>query len=177
VNSEIIELYWRLGRLILDRQAAEGPRTRVVQRLSSDLRAEFSGMRGLSPGNLDYMRRLAAAWPDESSLQVVGKIPWGHNQTLLDKVGEAELREWYARSAIEHGWSRVVLEHQIMSKLHNRVGMAPTNFQRLLPAGDSELMQPATNDPYALEFLTIDHAAHERDVEQALIDHLDRFSP
>jgi DUF1016 N-terminal domain len=53
MNSEIIELYWRLGRLILDRQAAEGPRTRVVQRLSSDLRAEFSGMRGLSPGNLD----------------------------------------------------------------------------------------------------------------------------
>jgi predicted nuclease of restriction endonuclease-like (RecB) superfamily len=174
VNSELISLYWDLGRLILDRQAAEGPRTKVITRLSSDLRAEFPGMKGLSPGNLDYMRRLAAAWPDRSSLRLVGNIPWGHNQLLLDKLDAAALREWYARSAIEHGWSRVVLQHQIMSQLHRRQGAALSNFARVAPAGDSELMQQATKDPYALEFLTIAGDAHERDVEQAMIDQLDR---
>jgi hypothetical protein len=75
VNSELIGLYWDLGRLILDRQAAEAYGTKVVERLSIDLRREFPQMRGLSPGNLDYMRRLAAAWPDrEVSLQLVGKV-------------------------------------------------------------------------------------------------------
>ena len=116
-NNELITLYWQLGRLILDRQAAEGPRTKVIGRLSQDLRAEFPAMKGLSPGNLDYMRRLAAAWPP-SSLQLVGNIPWGHNQLLLDRLGDQPTREWYASSTIEHGWSRAVLEHQIMSQLH-----------------------------------------------------------
>jgi predicted nuclease of restriction endonuclease-like (RecB) superfamily len=85
VNSEPLGLYWDLGRLILDRQAVEGPRSQVARRLSRDLRAAFPEMKGLSEGNLDYMRRFAAAWPGSSSPQVVGKMPWGHNQTLLDR--------------------------------------------------------------------------------------------
>lgn len=176
VNSELISLYWDLGKLILDRQGTEGWGTKVVQRLSNDLRAEFPTMTGLSAGNLNYMRRFAAAWPDrEIYLQLVGKLPWGHNQTLLDKLKDPNEREWYAQGTIEYGWSRNVLENQIMSQLHQRAGAAPTNFSRLLPAEDSELMQQATRDPYHLEFLTIDAAAHERDVEQAMIDQLDRF--
>jgi len=68
-----------------------------------------------------------------------------------------------------------VLENQIMSQLKQRTGSAPTNFERLLPAGDSELMQQATKDPYHLEFLGLDAMAAERDIEQAMIDQLDRF--
>ena len=176
VNSELIGLYWNLGRMILNRQAAEGWGTKVIDRLSNDLRAEFPGMTGLSRSNLLYMRAFAQAWPTREVVpQLVGQLPWGHNRLLLDKLNDPTTRAWYARSAIEHGWSRVVLEHQIMSQLHGRVGAAPTNFERLLPAGDSELMQQATRDPYNLEFLTISAAAHERDVEQAMIDQLDRF--
>jgi predicted nuclease of restriction endonuclease-like (RecB) superfamily len=176
VNSELISLYWDLGRLILDRQQAEGWGSKVVGQLSNDLRAEFPTMTGLSRSNMLYMRAFALAWPDRANVpQLVGHLPWGHNRLLLDKVDAVETRTWYARSAIEHGWSRVVLEHQISSQLHVRAGAASTNFLRLLPAGDSELMQQATRDPYHLEFLTIDGVAHERNVEQAMIDHLDRF--
>ena len=176
VNSQLIELYWTLGRLILDRQQAEGWGTKVIERLSNDLRAEFPGMTGLSTRNLLYMRSLAGAWPDVAIVQqVVAQLPWGHNVTLLEKLRTPETREWYARSAIEHGWSREVLQHQIMSKLHSRVGAATSNFERLLPDGESELMQQATKDPYNLEFLSIASEAHERNVEQALIDQIDRF--
>lgn len=176
VNAELIGLYWDLGRLILDRQSAEGPRTKVVDRLSSDLRREFSSMSGLSPGNLNYMRRFAAAWPDrDSCLRVVGKMPWGHNQTLLDKLDDAELRAWYAGQAIEFGWSRAVLEHQIMSGLHRRVGTAPSNFARLFPAGESELVQQITKDPYNLEFLMLERDAAERTLEAALVAHVQQF--
>jgi predicted nuclease of restriction endonuclease-like (RecB) superfamily len=176
VNGELIQLYWDLGRLILDRQEAQGWGTRVIDRLSNDLRSEFPGMTGLSVSNLKYMRVFAREWPTRPiGQQLVDQLPWGHNILLLTKLDDRAEREWYARSAIEHGWSRAVLTHQIMSQLHSRVGMAPSNFARLLPAGDSELMQQATKDPYALEFLTIDRDAHERSIEQALIDHLDRF--
>jgi hypothetical protein len=72
-------------------------------------------MRGLSPGNLNSMRRFAGAWANRAScLRVVGKIPWGHNQTLIDKLDTPELREWYAGQAVEFGWSRAVLEHHIV---------------------------------------------------------------
>jgi predicted nuclease of restriction endonuclease-like (RecB) superfamily len=169
-------LYWELGRLILDRQQAEGWGAKVIDRLSSDLRAAFPGMTGLSPANLKYMRVFAREWPDRPiGQQVVDQLPWGHNIMLLTKLDTREVREWYARSAIEYGWSRAELEHQIMLRLHARQGAAPTNFERLLPAGDSELLQQATKDPYSLEFLTISHDAHERDIERAMIDQLDRF--
>jgi predicted nuclease of restriction endonuclease-like (RecB) superfamily len=133
-------------------------------------------MTGLSTRNLRYMRDFAREWPDRAMLQrLVAQLPWGHNITLLEQLDDPAMREWYARSAIEYGWSRDVLLNQIMSQLHARQGVAPTNFERLLPAADSELMQQATKDPYALEFLTITGDAHERDVEQAMIDQLDRF--
>ena len=61
VNHELIGLYWQLGRLILDRQRAEGWGTKVIERLSADLRAEFPDMRGLSRSNLHYMRAFAEA--------------------------------------------------------------------------------------------------------------------
>ncbi len=61
VNAELIGLYWRLGRDILDRQARDGWGGKVVERLATDLRAEFPEMRGLSRANLLYMRAFAEA--------------------------------------------------------------------------------------------------------------------
>jgi predicted nuclease of restriction endonuclease-like (RecB) superfamily len=56
--------------------------------------------------------------------QVVARLPWGHNLRLLDAVKAPAEREWYARQAIEHGWSRNVLVHQIESGLFHRQGKA-----------------------------------------------------
>lgn len=64
INTEVIELYWRIGKLLLDRQHHDQWGSRTVHRLSDDLRAEFPGMRGLAPRNLAYMRSFAAAWPN-----------------------------------------------------------------------------------------------------------------
>lgn len=129
VNGELIHLYWTLGRLILDRQEADGWGSKVIERLASDLRREFPQMTGLSRANLHYMRAFAAAWPEtESVQQLVGRLPWGHNLLLISKLDDASLRQWYAAQAIEYGWSRAVLENQIMSQLHLRQGVAPSNF-------------------------------------------------
>lgn len=174
VNRELVGLYWQLGRLVLSRQRAEGYGSKVIERLSADLRAEFPDMKGLSRSNLHYMRAFAEAWP-EVVQQAVGQLPWGHITVLLDKLDEHELREWYAAQAVEHGWSRNVLVNQIMSQLHHRVGAAPSNFARTLPAGESDLAQQITKDPYNLEFLDLSGEVSERQLEAALVAHLQRF--
>ncbi|MFT3854988.1 MAG: PDDEXK nuclease domain-containing protein [Ilumatobacteraceae bacterium] len=176
VDRELVELYWTLGRLILDRQERDGWGSKVVERLASDLRREFPGMTGLSVRNLLYMRSFAAAWPDAAIVQqLVALLPWGHNLQLLAKLDDPELRRWYAAEAIAYGWSRAVLENQIMSQLHLRAGSAPSNLAELLSAGDSELMQQVTKDPCNLAFLMLERDVAERDLEAALVTHIQEF--
>ncbi|MGI4878641.1 MAG: PDDEXK nuclease domain-containing protein [Janthinobacterium lividum] len=134
VNRELVLLYWSIGRDILDRQTLEGWGTKVIDRLAADLRQTFPEMKGFSARSLRYMRDFAQAWPDEAILQqAAAKLPWGHNMALLDAGKPAGEREWYARAAIEHGWSRTVLVHQIDTGLYHRQGNAATNFARTLP--------------------------------------------
>ena len=95
------------------------------------------------------MRALAEAYPDpEFVQQVVALLPWGHNVRLLDAVKNPDERVWYIRQAVENGWSRSVLIHQIESGLYRRQGKALTNFSRTLPAPHSELAQQVMKDPY-----------------------------
>ena len=176
VNRELVLLYWRIGRDILERQNQAGWGAKVIDRLAHDLHSEFPDMKGLSRTNLLYMRAFAEAWPDELFVQqVVGQIPWGHNLRILDYVKNASEREWYVRATIQNGWSRNVLVHQIESGLYHRQGKAATNFSRTLPAAQSELAQQVVKDPYNFEFLTLAKQAHELDLERALILHLRDF--
>lgn len=173
VNRELVLLYWGIGRDILSRQANEGWGTKVIDRLAADLGRAFPGMTGLSARNLKYMRAFAEAWPDlEFVQQVVALLPWGHNVRLLDAVKAAPERAWYARQAIENGWSRNVLVHQIESGLFTRQGNALTNFTRTLPAAQSELAQQILKDPYSFDFLSFGPEMLERDLERGLVEHL-----
>jgi len=104
VNSELVLLYWQIGRDILTRQEQEGWGAKVVERLATDLRREFPGMKGFSRANLMYMRSFAEAWDTEQIVQqLVGQIPWGQNITIITKLKSRKEREWYAQKAIEHG--------------------------------------------------------------------------
>lgn len=129
VNSELILLYWRIGREILERQATHGWGARVIDQLAADLHSEFPDVKGFSPRNLKYMRKFAQEWGDSAIVQqVVAQLPWGQNVLLLDSVPDEAQRLWYARAAVEHGWSRNILKHQIETKLYDRQGRAITNF-------------------------------------------------
>jgi predicted nuclease of restriction endonuclease-like (RecB) superfamily len=173
VNEELVLLYWGIGREILARQAVEGWGSRVIDRLSADLRRDFPDMTGLSPRNLKYMRTFAEAIPDREFVQqVVARLPWGHVVRLLETAKDATSREWYARQAIENGWSRNVLVHQIEGNLYERQGKALTNFSRTLPPAQSELAQQLIKDPYSFDFLTFGADVLERDLERGLLEHL-----
>ena len=140
VNAELVLLYWRMGLDILEQESQQGWGAKVVEQLATDLRREFPEMTGISPRNLRYMKTFAAAWPDEAILQqAAAKIPWFHNCILLDKVKDPTERLWYVGQTIENGWSRNVLAAQVESGLYHRQGRAVTNFERTLPAAQSDL--------------------------------------
>ncbi len=102
-------------------------------------------------------------------------LPWGSNILIIEKVKDPDVRLWYARKTLEHGWSRAVLTVQIESRLHERSGKAITNFDRTLPPAQSDLAREALKDPYTFDFLSLSEEAHERDLERGLVEHIQQF--
>ena len=170
VNAAMIELYWKIGRTILERQQSEPWGSKVLGRLADDLRREFPDMKGFSRRNLYYMRALAEAWnvPDEFVQTTSAQISWSHNVALLDQLRDQELREWYASRAARHGWSLSVLEHQIASRLHEREGSAPNNLEARLPGEGTALAREVAKDPLVLDFLGLTSEADEAAIEEAM---------
>lgn len=176
VNRELVQLYWQIGRDILERQSREGWGAKVIERLAHDLRTAFPDMKGFSRANLMYMRAFAEAWPDaEIVQQAVGQLPWGHNLVLLAKLKDSQQRLAYAQKAVEHGWSRSVLGMHIETRLLEREGQAQTNFEARLPAPGSDLAHQTLKDPYVFDFLDVSREANEREIEAALVQHVTRF--
>jgi predicted nuclease of restriction endonuclease-like (RecB) superfamily len=173
-NTEVLRLYWSVGRDILDRQKNEGWGAKVVDQISADIRREFPGQRGWSRRSLLYMRKTAEAWPTESEFmqQAVAQMPWGHVTILLAKLHTREDRDWYAAKAVEAGWSRASLEFEIKMDLKSRLGSAPSNFAATLDAADSDLAQQAVKDSYVFEHLDPEEHIAERDREHALMDRI-----
>jgi predicted nuclease of restriction endonuclease-like (RecB) superfamily len=102
-------------------------------------------------------------------------IPWGYNVILINKVKNLDEREWYARRAVENGCSRSVLEMWIETGLYHRQGKAPNNFQKSLPSPYSDLAKQVIKDPYCFDFLTLVDEAREKEIEDGLITHLQKF--
>ena len=175
-NAAMVQLYWDIGRTILDRQLNGGWGAKIIDRLSADLRAAYPDMQGFSPRNLKYMRAFAAAWPDPAFVQApLAQITWYHNIALLEQLGDADTRLWYARRALLHGWSRNVLVLQIENRVHERHGKAVSTFARTMPPADSDMAEQIFKDPYLFDFLGTADPRREREVEQALVDHIQRF--
>ncbi len=100
--------------------------------------------------------------------QLVAQLPWGHNIRLVEAFKQPEERAWYASQAVEHGWSRAVLAHQIEGRLIDCVGKAPTNFaqtllysatpsRRLGRIDFSQIQNAALNDAATVQALIFDH--------------------
>jgi predicted nuclease of restriction endonuclease-like (RecB) superfamily len=112
---------------------------------------------------------------DSEAQQIIARLPWAHNVILIQKIKERAIRYWYARQALEEGWSRDTLAMMIQSKAHERQGTAVTNFHRHLAHPQARLAQETLKDPYIFDFLTLEQPFHERELETGLVAHLERF--
>lgn len=112
---------------------------------------------------------------EDSPPEPLAGLSWSANLILLHKLKDPAARLWYARKAVEHGWSRAVLTVQIESRLHERSGKAITNFERTLPPAQSDMAREVLKDPYTFDFLTLSEDAHERDLERGLVEHVQKL--
>lgn len=172
VNRELINMYWNVGKVILENSKWGN---KFVNSLSVDLKLEFPQITGFSVRNLKYMRKLAEEYPDfEFVQQVVAQIPWGHNIILLDKIKNKEERNWYIKQSITNGWSRSVLIMQISSNLYKRQASLQkvSNFSSTLPDIQSDLALQTMKDPYIFDFISLKGKAKEAEIEKAMINRI-----
>jgi predicted nuclease of restriction endonuclease-like (RecB) superfamily len=193
-NAELVRLYWDIGRLIDQRQQQEGWGAAVIPRLARELRNELPEVKGFSERNIKLMVQFAREYPDAfapsppigqpavaqlpsdpKGQPPVAQIPWAHNVLLMQRVKEPAVRLWYMQQTLANGWSRNVLVAMIQVEAHRRQGKALTNFERLLPAPQSDLARQTLKDPYIFDFLTLEEPFHERELETNLLHQLERF--
>ena len=186
VNYELLNLYWELGKKITEKQKEYSWGDSFISNLSNDLKKEFPNMKGFSVQNLKnirywylfYAEYLIGLQPVSQLKKIENKIksiPWGHNQRIMYKCKSVREAIFYVEKTIENGWSRTILEHQIDSKLYERLGSAISNFDSRLPKVQSELAKQTIKDPYNFDFLTLRDKYDERELEDALVKQITSF--
>lgn len=180
-NQELIKLYWLIGKTIVEKQHENGWGTKVIEKLANDLQNEFPGLGGFSRANVFRMQAFYKAYEKVSAMPrqledvPLFNISWWHNVILLTKLKDNEQRLWYAQQIINNGWSTRGLEAQIKSNLFKRDGKAITNFKTTLPDPDSIMAQQSFKDPYIFGFLELEEEHLEHDLEQGLIDNVQKM--
>ncbi len=183
VNSAMVEAYWNVGRLIVEDEQQGQTRAQdgkqQLKYLSERLTDEFG--KGFTETNLKYMRLVFLAFPIRHTLR--DELSWSYYR-LLTKVETPKAREWYMAEAVAQNWSSRALERQINSLYYERLlATRETDRPEIRAEADEKTrplhLQPKDilKDPYILEFLDLkpDWKLYEKDIEQGLIDNLQRF--
>lgn len=184
VNTAMVQTYWEIGRLIVEDEQQGEARAEygkaVLKTLSTSLTAEFG--KGFDVRNLRNMRLFYQMFPIRNAVRT--ELSWTHYRTLV-RVDNEQARLWYMHEAIEQSWSARALERQIGSLYYERLLATQAKQQDIKPVLD-EAKQKTTDlnlsakdylrDPYIFDFLGLpDNSLQESDLEQALIDNLQKF--
>lgn len=201
VNRELLLLYWQLGRDIAEKQQHAAWGEGLIPRFAKDLKAAFPMLTGFSQRNLFYIRKfylfyqssalpsptVAAISPDPIVQQLAAQlhvfdteqfaffvsVPWGHHQIILDKCKTTPEAIFYLKKTVQNNWSREALRAQMRQNLYEREGKAITNFQWTLPKPQSDLAIETFKNPYLFDFLNVGKEALERDIEHAMMRHVE----
>lgn len=176
VNFGMVQLYWEVGRR-LD-EACDGQRAdygkEILKVLSAKLTEEFG--KAYSVRNLQMMRQFYVAFPIANTL--CSQLSWSHYRLLM-RVNDIDARNYYEKECAADGWSVRELERQITTFAYQRT-VAHQQGQEKLPTKAEPKPVPYNDfirDPYVLEFLELTPPAefYEKDIEQGIIEHLQKF--
>jgi len=123
------------------------------------------------------MRQFYLAFPIVDALRQ--QLSWTHYRLIL-KVEKPKAREYYLSECSLGNWSTRQLERQINSLCYERV-LASKNGDlvknEMLEKEPGKTVFDTIKDPYVLEFLGLKQETDylESEIEQALIDHLQKF--
>ena len=176
VNTELVGLYWDIGRMIVDRQTDAEHGSAIAEQLAYDLRAEFPGISGFSRRNVFYMREFYLLYRDDERVQpLVAQIGWTHNLVIFQRCKEPLEREFYIRMTRKFGWSKNVLIHQIDNQSYEKSLLGQTNFDQALTPELRAQAKLAVKDEYTFDFLELGEEHSERELERALIARIEDF--
>lgn len=143
----------------------------VVDEFKLDDNSNLQQVGGESKNNENQNRQqLVNKFPQKLFL-----IPWGHHIQIFTKCKNVTEALFYINKTIENGWSRAVLLNMISGNLYQSQGKAITNFSKTLPDYDTEFVKQTLKDPYIFDFLNISENFKERELENALIDNIQKF--
>lgn len=203
VNTEMLELYWAIGKELTEKQEQSNWGDKIITQLAKDLSSEFPEAKGFSRSNIFNIvkwYRFYAASPQlvqqavgliqkkgqQAADQIVqqpvgllpvllGQVPWGHHIQIITKAANPAEAIFYVQQTIHNNWSRAVLLQQIETGLYHRTGTAITNFELTLPKAQGDLARETLKNPYSFDFLGFSEAIQERELEKALIQHMKKF--
>lgn len=178
VNFVMVETYWNIGRQIYEAQG-ENERaeygTGLLKELSVKLTAEFG--KGFEASNLRRMRQFYMVFQKRDALR--HELSWTHYRLLL-KVENEKARQFYLDECAKSGWSTRQLERQINSFYYERLlsSQDQDSVRKEIQGLESGVdTKDIIRDPYVLEFLGLEQTSnlYEKDLEQGLINHLQKF--
>ncbi|MBU0571394.1 MAG: DUF1016 family protein [Candidatus Omnitrophica bacterium] len=176
VNKELINLYWDIGNMIVDKQSKDGWGKAVVETLAADLQKEFSGIKGFSAQNLWRMKQFFQTYPGNTKLSpLVREIGWTHNLIILMNCKDDLEREFYIRMTRRMGWSKNVLIHQVENKTYEKTVVNQNNFNKTLPVKIKKQATLAVKDEYSFDFLELGEEHSELELERAIVARVNRF--
>jgi len=172
VNSEMILAYLDIGKTISE-QTKKGWGTSVIERLSVDLQAEFTGMKGFSARNLYRMKMIyEGMMQNQISPQLVAKLPWGHTEFIFSKIKEKnELQFYFEQSAVQ-AWSREILKEKIQFGAYRKAIDFQSNFDKTLTSSEIAEYRLHFTDEYDLSFLNLSDHHTERQLENAIVQNI-----
>ena len=174
-NKDLILMYYKIGLKLIENNKWGSS---FIDTLAKDLKIEFPNIKGMSARNLRYMKKFATEFDNDEFLQgFLAKLSWNHNQILLDRIKDNNIRKWYAKECVTNGWTTSVLIHQISSKLYERQALLEnkiTNFDDTLPSPNNEQVKYLLKDPYIFDFIT-NNSLKELDIEQQLTSNITKL--
>ena len=158
VNTELVGLYWDIGRMIVERQEKAGWGKSVVEQLATDLRAAFPGVAGFSASNLWRMKGFFESYQGfEKLAPLVREIGWSHNIVIMERCSDPLEREFYMRMTRKFGWSKNVLIHQIENQSYEKSLVGQTNFDQALTPELRAQAKLAVKDEYTFRVQQVAH--------------------
>ncbi|MCI7304118.1 MAG: PDDEXK nuclease domain-containing protein [Clostridiales Family XIII bacterium] len=177
-NFAMVEAYWQIGKAIVEKQGGSQKSeygSGLLKALSKQMTQDFG--KGFTVANLKNMRQFYLTFPNRYALS--SDLSWTHYRHLM-RVENEKARQFYADEAVRSGWSTRQLERQINSFFYERL-LSSQNKENVasqiqtLESGKTP--EDIIRDPYVLEFLGLssNDDFYESDLEQALINHLQKF--
>ncbi len=176
VNKELVNLYWDIGKRIIEQQEKHGWGKSIIETLALDLQKEYPGIKGFSSRNLWKMRNFSLMLRVKPKLQpLVAEISWVKNILIMEKCKNYTEKEFYINMTKKFGWSKNVLAHQIESKSYERYLLNQTNFDNTLPSKYKNQAKLAVKDEYTFDFLELGENHLEKELEKGLINSVKEF--